>query len=300
MKTDRILTAKIQAWLDAPQHTDREDIMAGAFMLLQCNRNHAMFNQIGRNPSRYVEKIRYELNKFLPARLNDMTREDVIALDAEVMGDVAAAVGAEPETNASCPSEELDLPLRKGIRPDHATLPADIQRLWTDNVERWKRIKGLFETCKSIAKPCERYTHLVALKDSWYKYKETMNLYDDFVLSVDTGDGQPAVPVDAASMARDINNARSYISKNLDGLLLLAQQVQDEGVDEKTRGNYSRLLSKVQDRVTLLANSGQTIGDDLKGKLLPLGVVFKSDAASGAVQENEQGTQHIDHTQAAQ
>lgn len=299
MKTDRFLTAKIQEWLDAQQHTDRDDIMAGAFMLLQCNRNHAMFNQIGRNPSRYVEKIRYELNKFLPARLDDMTREDVIALDAEVMGDVAAAVGAEPETNASCPDEELDLPLRKGIRPDHDVLPVDIQRLWTDNVERWKRIKGLFYTCKNIAKPCERYTHLVALKDSWYKYKETMNLYDDFVLSADDGDNQPAAPADAAAMARDINNARSYISKNLDGLLLLARQVQNEGVGEKTRSNFSRLLFKIQDRVTLLVNNGQTIGDDIRGKLLPLGVVFTSDAASGAVQDNEQGTQHINHTQTA-
>lgn len=66
MKTDRVLTKKIQEWLAKPEHTDREDIMSGALMMLQVNRNRALFNQITRNPLRLVDKIRYELGKFLP------------------------------------------------------------------------------------------------------------------------------------------------------------------------------------------------------------------------------------------
>lgn len=278
MKTDRVLTKKIQEWLAKLEHTDREDIMSGALMMLQVNRNRALFNQITRNPLRFVDKIRYELGKFLPARLDDMTREDVIELNNEIMPPVAEAIEAEPEDNDNRPPEQIDLPLHKGIRADHDSLPPEIQRLWSDNIERWQRIKQLYETCRAIARPCERYTHLAALRDSWYKYKEAMNSYDDFVVqgpAVTSDDTADVVPADAATTARDINNARSYLSKNIDALLTLAQEGRNEDVTEKTRDNYSKLLSKVQKRVTLLVRNGQVIGDDIRGKLQPLGVVFE-------------------------
>lgn len=301
MKTDRKLTARIQAWLEAPQHTDSADIVAGATMLLQCNRNHAMFNQIVRNPIRYVDKIKYELGKFLPARLDDMTREDVIALSNEIMPVVSAAVEAEPLEDNLCAVENLDLPLRRGVRPDHDSLPPEIQQLWTDNAERWKRIKQLYETCRSIGKPCERYTHLVALKESWYKYKEDMNAYDDFVPApTDATEDSAAAPVDAAELARDINNARSYISKNTDALVKLAGEAAADNADEKTTGAFSKLKAKVQERVTLLVSNGQAIGDDIKSRLQPVGISFGDTTTQEEVQDNEQRAQHIDDTEAAE
>ena len=70
---DNDLTMKMKAWLDNDSHTDRDDIMEGAQMLLKLNRNQALFNTISRRPERYVSKIVYELGKFLPMRLNQMT-----------------------------------------------------------------------------------------------------------------------------------------------------------------------------------------------------------------------------------
>lgn len=303
MKTDRKLTARIQAWLEAPQHTDSADIVAGATMLLQCNRNHAMFNQIVRNPIKYVDKIKYELGKFLPARLDDMTREDVIALNNEIMPEVSAAIQAESSDSAIHMEESANPLSRKGIRPDHDSLPPEIQKLWTDNAERWKKIKQIFETCKAIAKPCERYTHLDTLKQLWYTYKTDMNSYDDFVLipaaPARITAESPAVTTDAAELARDINNARSYISKNTITLIKLSVEATADGADEKVKDSFCQLKAKVQERVTLLVDNGQAIGDDIKSRLQPVGISF-GDTATQEVLENEQGAQHIDDTEAAE
>lgn len=129
MAIDNKLTERVREWLMADDHTSTEDIINGATMLLQLNRNRALFNTIVRRPERYVEKIRYELKKFLPSRLDGMTMNDVERMQGEVLPPVKAAIDEEPGAEAEeSDADERPLPLRNGKRADHDSLPEQIGR----------------------------------------------------------------------------------------------------------------------------------------------------------------------------
>ena len=56
-----------------------------------------MYNTIITRPERFEDKIRYELNKFLPMRLDKMTMQAVKELDRELVPEVAVAIEQEPQ-----------------------------------------------------------------------------------------------------------------------------------------------------------------------------------------------------------
>ena len=61
---DQKLTKQIQDWLNAMP--EQQDIVKGATMLLQLNRNKVLYNNIVRNPVKLKGKLVYELKKFAP------------------------------------------------------------------------------------------------------------------------------------------------------------------------------------------------------------------------------------------
>lgn len=270
----------MKAWLDNDSHTDRDDIMEGAQMLLKLNRNQALFNTISRRPERYVSKIVYELGKFLPMRLNQMTLADVKRLDAELTPEIESAVAEETEDNNEKNPETMDLPTHGGRRSDHDSLPENIKSIWMENVERWKRTKQIFNKLKTLSQPCDRYELLMQLKESWYKYKAEFEHYDNFELSADNEDGESS-PLD---LARQIFNARSYISKNVDKLLQLKKKALSDNPTDKDVERYRSLCNNLNDRLTLLLDNSQVVGEDVLAKLADGGVEI---SISGNGEENE-------------
>lgn len=93
---DEKLTADMQAWLAKDKH-DRESLEVGATMVLKLTRNRAMYNTIITRPERFEDKIRYELKKFLPMRLDKMTMQAVKELDRELVPEVKVAIEQEPQ-----------------------------------------------------------------------------------------------------------------------------------------------------------------------------------------------------------
>lgn len=270
---DNNFTIKMKRWLEAGNHTERDDIMNGAMMLLQLNRNQALFNTIARRPEKYVVKIEYELKKFLPIRLAKMTMADVNNLDAEVTPSIKEAIEAEPEDNDTKDYETIALPAHNGKREDHDSLPDDIKALWYKNVERWKKIKAAYNTLLTLTEPCDRYEYLAALKDTWYEYKKAFEIYDSYTAPVTEPVEGNAQPADVAQLAKSINNARAYISKNVDKLLELHKASgNDESQDEK----YRAMCDKISERVQVLVDNKQPIGDDLKKKLADGGLVIEN------------------------
>lgn len=271
---DNNFTIKMKRWLEAGNHTKREDIMEGAMMLLQLNRNQALFNTIARRPEKFVAKIEYEMKKFLPIRLAKMTMSDVNNLDAQVTPVIKEAIESEPEGNDSKDYETIDLPARNGKREDHDSLPEDIKALWYKNVERWKKIKTTYNTLLTLTEPCDRYEHLVILKDLWYDYKKAFETYDSYTAPVvDTVKDDDTQPVAAGELAKSITNARSYISKNVDKLVELREA---SAKDEKQDAKYRAMYDKVSERVQVLVENKQPIGDDLKKKLADGGLVIEN------------------------
>ena len=96
MKIDNQLTERIEAWLAMPEHTDDADIMEGALMLLQLNRNRQLFQTVSTCPQRFVKTVEYELRKFLPMRKRGQTCQDVMKEATELLGELKEVVPTKP------------------------------------------------------------------------------------------------------------------------------------------------------------------------------------------------------------
>lgn len=276
----------MQAWLQQDSH-DNASLVQGAEMVLKLTRNVAMYQTIMRRPDKYESKIRYELQKFLPMRLQQMTTQDVQRLSAELIPEVreaidkeAAIIAAERNADADATDSDADAadsdadgfaltPPASGIRPDHDSLPDSIRQLWADNRSRWLRIKQLYNTLLGIEMPCDRYEYLAQLKDLWYTYKSALQRYDSYTpVGDDDSSGTPS----PTALAKDIANARSYITKNADRLAALRTASRSDDNATKQLDEYNALLAKVQQRVDLLDANDAPIGDELRAKLQEAGI----------------------------
>lgn len=297
---DPKFTEKIARWLDS-EHTTTEQIETGAQLLLSLNRDGAMYQRIMRRPQRELKFLEYKLQRFLRLRQDGQTIRDVVKLNDEIMPALETVTDKEP-----LPTEEQDLLLpvlqpdeqnggneqyvRKGIRPDHEKLPAEIQAIWPANAERWKKIKEAYETCKQLTEPCDRYEYLKVLKDTWYKYKQEMARYDDYQLTADGGsEGEGAAdqtPALTPEQEKQVANARSYISKNLQDLLSIHSRIEGNVANDQDRQEFQKKQAKVKERVDLLLSLNQPIGDEIKGILKE--VEINTDVLE-TPQDNEQG-----------
>lgn len=174
----------------------------------------------------------------------------------------------------------MDLPAHGGKRSDHDSLPENIKSIWVENADRWKRIKQIFNKLKTLSQPCDRYELLMQLKEAWYKYKAEFERYDSFELSADDVGGETS-PVD---LAKQISNARSYISKNVDKLLQLKEKVLSDNPTDKDIERYKSLCNNLNERLALLLDNSQVVGEDVLAKLADGGVEINN---SGNGEENE-------------
>ena len=94
---------------------------------------------------------------------------------------------------------------------------------------------------------------------------------------------------DPAESAKAVTNARSYLSKMVkdDKLLNMKKASLGENAGEKAIEAYRSSLQNTQDRVQLLLDKGEVIGDDLRAKLAEAGVVFLEDEPSETVDPSE-------------
>lgn len=273
---DNKLTENMQAWLAESAH-DRESLMRGAEMVLKLTRNMSMYQTIIRRPEKFESKIRYELQKFLPMRLEQMTTQDVKALSAELIPEVKKAVDEEATLAGSDETIDNDtfLPAASGIRPDHDSLPEDVQSVWSDNKDRWLKIKQLYNTLLAIEQPCDRFEYLKQLKELWYTYKRELERYDNYVAPDDSETADDAAP-SPVEIAKEIANARAYITKNVDKLIELRNESLSSDDATKALDDYNKLLAKMQQRVDTLISNNAQVGDDLKAKLNEAGLSLPS------------------------
>ena len=287
---DPKFTEKIALWLQGDHKSD-EKIKEGAMLLLQLNRDQSMYQRILLRPQRESKFLEYKLQRFLKMRNDGKTIRDVITLDREVTPEIAAAVmsdsvasdvGALPVVCAAAHDADTGCVVRKGIRPDHDKLPANIQAIWTKNAERWKKIKEAFETCKNLTEPCDRYEYLKVLKETWYKYKDEMARYDDFRLTADSASNGEGAADQSPSLTpeqeKELANADSYISKNL-------PQLRADISDAMKAGNYSEeyarkiasRIERLQQRVNVLIKYGRTFTPERQEQLHSCSIRLNSD-----------------------
>ncbi len=275
---DKTLTDKIVAWLNAPAHTEYADIMEGALMLLQLNRNRTLYMTISTNPKRFLKTVEYELKKFLPLRMKGKTCQDVRREADEFLSELREnGIDKEKhegkdETSETDDTDETVAPVRNGKREDHDQLPQNIRDIWEANAERWKRIKEMYNTCLSIENPCDLEENLKVLKETYYAYKADYARYDSFTFKNEGDKSEEDGASDDLKTLKDINNARSYISKNVDKLLALKKEALRDGASDEQTNAYQSLLSSMTQRVQTLVDNGQVMGEDLMNKLQATGI----------------------------
>lgn len=258
-KIDIKTTEKISAFLSNENPTEKE-AMACAELLASLNHNKALFLTISRRPLHFVNKIKYELKKFLPSLLDGVTMEEVVKMDEELTPVIRQHIEEEADEEEA---QEKELPLRRaGIRADHDQLPDEIKSIWGENAARWKNIKKLYYELQEIKQPCDRYERLKLLKESWYQYRDEMNRYDSFVIGtqIPSEEKKEEATVDF----KDIGAARAYITKNIDKLIELK--------DGEDLDAYAKLRAKVQERVNILVNAQQEFKKETVAKLRLAGI----------------------------
>lgn len=275
---DQTLTDKIVSWLNAPAHTEDADIMEGALMLLQLNRNRMLYNTISTNPKRFLKTVEYELKKFLPLRIKGKTCQDVRREADEFLSELREngidkeQCEGQEETTGTDETDETMAPVRNGKREDHDQLPQNIRDIWEANAKRWKSIKEMYNACLSIENPCDLEENLKVLKETYYAYKADYARYDSFTFENEGAKSEEDGASNDLKALKDINNARSYISKNVDKLSALKKDaLKDDATDAQTKA-YQSLLSSMTQRVQTLVDNEQVMGEYLMNKLQATGI----------------------------
>ena len=306
---DKLFRAKVEEWLSKKKHTEAE-LADGAMMVLQCNRNRAMYNTMMRKPSHYEEKMVYELKKHLAYLQNDMNLDDVKNLEKQILPVIHHVVMAVPEEDEGTklpapalsseePYEQTDSIVARGKRTDHDTLPETIRAIWDKNAERYKKIKQAHETCKTLTAACDRYEFTSAMAELWADYKKDFDTYDHYVLvPVNEEGGTQTPPSDEVQLSAEdvkaINAARPYISKNLPKLLALVAAAKQDGFTEAQAQELESLRDRIQQRVDVLIRTKQVIKDELRQQLTEADIKLEISDSDG------QGQEHSDDSPATE
>lgn len=260
MKLDPVLTRKVQEWLNTPEH--ERDIKDGATLMLQLNRNRALYNSVMLRPEKFKDKLVYELNKYLRIRLDNMTVSEVSKMETEVVPRVQETI--DSMLVISTDAEITAGSVARGKRPDHDSLPASIRDLWDSNEQRYRNIVLLFNELKAMsdAQPCDRYEKLRILDEADKTYRSNLQKYDAYV----------AAPV--ATVAADQNQG--------------ADMVKAVGAARKTISKYKKVIasaqdpekivtakSKIQAAVGVIRNAGAEFSEATVQELTAIGINFE-------------------------
>lgn len=304
---DKLFRAKVEEWLSKKKHSEAE-LADGAMMVLQCNRNRAMYKTMMRKPSHYEEKMVYELKKHLAYLQNDMNLEDVKEQEKKILPVIENVLNVELTEEKPLPSpvlsseetyEQTDAIVARGKRTDHDELPEAIRAIWDRNAERYKKMKQAHETCKTLTAACDRYEFTSAIAELWADYKKDFDTYDHYVLaSVNDETGTQTPTEDEVQLSaqdiKDINAARPYIYKNLPKLLALVAAAKQEGFTEGQAKELESLRGRIQRRVDVLISTKQVIRDKLRQQLTEADIKLEISDSDG------QGQEHSDDSPATE
>ena len=303
-------TQKIKQWFDS-EHTD-ENIRDGAMLLLQINNNRHLYQQIMLRPQRMLEHLKYELQKHYDYRIKGLSLDEVRKFDGEVTPLLQKAVDSTADADKLAADVAPHLPfvdaentdsidataiIAKGKRADHDQLPDYIKEIWDANIQRWKRIKELFEACKAYQLSCDRFEGLNAaneefqkmlltLKTEYYAYKQSMDQYDHAVPGQKEENAE--TKTDVVISANAIGNARSYITKNIDKLI----QLKADGKTEQAE----KLQANIEQRVKTLLDAKAEIKPATLDKIKEAGIVIPAEGEDESIAEEKPAESQADQT----
>jgi hypothetical protein len=264
---DKKFTEDIQAIVQSDNVTD-EQVVEGVQLLRRIAPRNMMYMrwaQLANSRPAYIKgHVLKELKKHLTYRLDELTRDQVRILDIKVQKEVIQTLQAH----------------HTGKREDHDLLPDEIKALWDDNASIYKKMKDKFEECRALSDKmaCDRYEVLKVLAELDDTYRKNMKAYDEYVIEPVSDGAAPQDQGDAGTTelsedaAKAVGAARTYISRNIEKLegLVAAAAIPDADADIiKKRDD---VLSKIQERVTVLIENKAVISDAITQRLNAIGI----------------------------
>lgn len=198
---DKNFTQKIQSYLNTPLET--RDVSQGALLLLRLTGNQIMYRNVILNPAKHAAFVDYELRKHYNLRVADITHKEVVAMQAQ-----ADTIIAE---HCSFVDDNPAKDFKKGKRQDHDVLPAEIQKLYVDNLDILRRMRDIQTKLRimsedpNICPDSDRYPYLKEIIRLDKTLHDNWNTYDHFVIESGTVEIQTSVAEEEAKTAKRIN-----------------------------------------------------------------------------------------------
>ena len=261
---DKQFTLKLQEWLNTP--AEERDLELGATLLLQLTNNKILYRNIKSNLKAHADFIEFKLKRYLQYRLQDLTHEEVSAMQLKV-DNIAKehALDSEPK-----PSKTQAQEFRAGKRADHDTLPAEIQALYVENASLIQKMRELhlqLRTLSTQASTCpdsDRYPFLKEIIELDKRYHQNWKAYDSFAASSgETLDGSGETATTQSSQAQQtLEEAARLEQKNILRQINLA------------KGRYKKNPSeKLKDSILSLYQQLTAPSDALTADLKQLGIL---------------------------
>ena len=244
---DKQFTLKLQEWLNTP--AEKRDLEVGATLLLQLTNNKILYRNIKSNLKGHADFIEFKLKRYLQYRLQELTHEEVEAMQKQVDG----IVKERKLNSAPKPSKTQAEQFKAGKRADHDTLPAEIQALYVENASLIQKMRELhlqlrnLSTQASTCPDSDRYPFLKEIIELDKRYHQNWKAYDSFAASSGetlNGSGETATTqstqagqtldetarLEQKNILRQINLAKGRYKKNpseklKDSILSLYQQL---------------------------------------------------------------------------
>jgi hypothetical protein len=268
---DKQFTLKLQEWLNTP--AEKRDLELGATLLLQLTNNKILYRNIKSNLKAHADFIEFKLKRYLQYRLQDLTHEEVRAMQLKV-DNIARehALDSEPK-----PSKTQAQEFRAGKRADHDTLPAEIQALYVENASLIQKMRELhlqlrnLSTQASTCPDSDRYPFLKEIIELDKRYHQNWKAYDSYTATSDaagTGSGETA-PTSAAQV-----EAKHDVSQQtLDETARLEQKNILRQIN-LAKGRYKKNPSeKLKDSILSLYQQLTAPSDALTDDLKQLGIL---------------------------
>lgn len=188
---DRKLTSQLQKWLDSP--AESRDIALGASLVRRLTGNIVLADNLQRLPGRFMKMCEYQLRKFLPMRLKEITHEDMVRMTGQVRqinrerGLDRPLPGSERTAMAKRIAKTDDF--RLGKRPDHAKLPEEIRACYSENLSIMQNMRAchaqlvILSRPENISRTCpdgDRYPFVKEIIELDAKYHANWQKYDSY------------------------------------------------------------------------------------------------------------------------
>ena len=170
----------ISQWLRA--HPDDRDPAQGALLLLRADRNQVFYRAALASPAAYLPEIERRLREHLRRRSDTPSQSQALSLAASA-DRIIQSQQAAPVTIGQDPQA-----IKSGLRPDHDSLPAEIQALYVRNRELRAKMQIYHSRIRALAasgceQECSRQeiADLVTLlREADIQYHLNWQKYDNF------------------------------------------------------------------------------------------------------------------------